>query len=249
VTAGSSGRVGEYLSHAGSNLAGAKSRARHDPAGIVNPSVRVQRMTGSNPEVRPATAADHEAAAEALALAFADDPAWAHLLPDAAARAEQLLDFFTVEIDHLVPEYRQLWVTEEGSGAALWARPGRWRVPLLRTLRPARRMASVFGRRLPLALWTQLRLERHHPAKSEHWYLHYLGVEPRRQGRGLGGALLRPVLELCDRERTPAYLESSTNRNRVLYERNDFTLTGTFAMPAAGPPIREMWRNPVPGSA
>jgi hypothetical protein len=38
-------------------------------------------MTGPNPGVRPATEDDHEAAAEALAPAFADDPAWAHLLP------------------------------------------------------------------------------------------------------------------------------------------------------------------------
>lgn len=42
-------------------------------------------MVGATPGVRPATEDDHEAAAEVLALAFADDPAWAHLLPDAAA--------------------------------------------------------------------------------------------------------------------------------------------------------------------
>ncbi len=202
-----------------------------------------------NPEVRPATEEDYEAAAEVLALAFADDPAWAHLLPDDATRAERLLDFFTIEINNLVPDYRQLWVTEDGSGAAIWAHPGRWRVPLLRTMRPARRLTGVFGRRLALATWTQLRLERHHPSKSAHWYLHYLGVEPRRQGSGLGGALMAPVLELCDREEIPAYLESSTERSRVLYERNAFALTGTFPMPASGPPVREMWRDPVPDSA
>jgi GNAT superfamily N-acetyltransferase len=202
-------------------------------------------MAGPNPEVRPATEDDHEAAAEALALAFADDPAWAHLLPDSAAvRAERLLAFFTVEIRNLVPEFRQVWVTEDGGGAAIWARPGGWRVPLLRTWREARPMAGVFGRRLPLATWTQLRLERHHPRNPPHWYLHYLGVEPRRQGRGLGGALLAPVLAQCDREGAPAYLEASTERNSMLYQRNGFTLTETFNIPAGGPPIREMWRDP-----
>jgi GNAT superfamily N-acetyltransferase len=161
-------------------------------------------MAGPNPQVRPATGDDHEAAAEALALAFADDPAWAHLLPDSATRAERLLAFFTVEIGNLTPEHRELWVAEDGSAAAVWGRPGRWRVPLRRTLRPARRMAGVFGRRLPLATWTQLRLERRHPRAPKHWYLHYIGVEPRRQGHGLGAALLAPVLELCDGEGTPA---------------------------------------------
>jgi GNAT superfamily N-acetyltransferase len=201
-------------------------------------------MDDPSPQVRPGTAADHEPAAEALALAFADDPAWAHLLPDPVTRAERLLAFFTAEIGNLVPEHRLLWVTDDGSGAAIWAHPGRWRVPLMRTLRPVLRMSAVFGRRLPLALWTQLRLERHHPRSPRHWYLHYIGVEPRRQGRGLGAALLAPVLELCDREGTPAHLESSSERNRALYERNGFALTETFDMPAGGPPLREMWREP-----
>jgi GNAT superfamily N-acetyltransferase len=201
-------------------------------------------MAGPNPQVRPATDDDHETAAEALALAFADDPAWAHLLPDPASRAERLLIFFTAEIANLAPDYRELWVTEDGSGAAIWGPPGRWRVPFPRTLRPARRMATVFGRRLPLAIWTQLRFERLHPRRPRHWYLHYVGVEPRRQGRGLGAALIAPVLELCDREQTAAYLESSSERNRALYERSGFSPSGTFDMPAGGPPICEMWRDP-----
>jgi GNAT superfamily N-acetyltransferase len=200
-----------------------------------------------NPRVRPATPDDHEAAAEALALAFAADPAWEHLLPDSGTRAERLLAFFTAEIGNLTPEHRQVWITEDGSGAAVWAAPGRWRVPLLRTLRQARPMAAVFGRRLSLATWTLLRIERHHPSTPGHWYLHYLGVEPRRQGRGLGAALLAPVLERCDHEEIPAHLEASTERNRVLYERNGFALTGTYEMPAGGPPLREMWRNPHSG--
>jgi GNAT superfamily N-acetyltransferase len=200
---------------------------------------------GPIPAVRAGTADDREAAAEALALAFADDPAWAHLMPDDVSRAERLLVYFTAELENVVPDYRQIWVTDDGSGAAVWGPPGSWRVPMLRTLRPARQMAKAFGRRLPLAIWTQLRLERLH-ARERHWYLHYLGVEPRRQGRGLGGALLDPVLRLCDDEQTGAYLESSTERNRRLYERNGFSVTDTFTLPSGGPVVREMWRDPQP---
>ena len=90
-----------------------------------------------------------------------------------------------------------------------------------------------------------MRLERHHPKSPEHWYLHYLGVEPRRQGKGLGGALLAPVLERCDAEGIPAYLESSTEPQPELYERNGFDLTDVFNMPVKGPPVREMWRDPA----
>jgi GNAT superfamily N-acetyltransferase len=190
------------------------------------------------------SAADHEAAAEALALAFADDPCWAHLLREDSSRAEKLLAYFTSEIETLVPEYREVWVADDGSGAAIWAPPGRWRIPLGLTMREAGSMLGVFGRRLPLGLRALIRLEGHHPKSPRHWYLHYLGVEPRRQGRGLGGALLKPVLDICDRERIPAHLEASTDRNRMLYERNGFSLTEVFDMPGrGGPPIREMWRE------
>jgi GNAT superfamily N-acetyltransferase len=193
---------------------------------------------------RPGTPADHEAAAEALALAFVDDPGWTHLLPDPVDRGERLLRFFTAEIANVVPGYRELWVTEDGSGAALWGRPGRWRVPFARTARPTVEMARVFGRRLPLATWSQLRFERLHPRRPEHWYLHYIGVEPRSQGKGLGAALLAPVLEQCDESGTPAYLESSSERSQFLYERHGFALTRTFSLPGGGPPIRKMWRQP-----
>jgi GNAT superfamily N-acetyltransferase len=201
------------------------------------------------PRIRPAESrADHEAAAEALALAFADDPAWAHLLPDDATRAEQLLLFFNAEVEHLDPEDHEVWLAEDGAGAAVWVRPGRWRQPISVAMRQMRPMARVFGRRLGLAFWAQLRFERRHPSSPRHWYLHYLGVEPRHQGRGLGGALMAPVLAECDAAGIPAYLESSTERNRRLYERNGFTLTRTFGLPIGGPPIREMWREPGPGS-
>lgn len=200
------------------------------------------------PQARPAGGAgDHEAAAEALALAFADDPAWSHLLPDDETRAERLLAFFTTEIANVVPEYRQVWLTADGGGAAIWAAPGNWRVPFRRTIRPTRRLAAVFGHRLGLATWTQLRFERHHPASPPHWYLYAIGVEPRQQGRGLGATLLAPVLERCDREGLPAYLESSKDENLPFYERHGFEVIETLHLPLGGPPIRKMWRPPPEG--
>ena len=96
------------------------------------------RRARDNGPARPSPPTELEAAAEALALAFADDPCWAHLLPDDETRAEKLLAYFTSEIETLVPSYREVWVTEDGGGAAIWAPPGRWRVPLGLTLREAR---------------------------------------------------------------------------------------------------------------
>ena len=70
-----------------------------------------------------------------------------------------------------------------------------------------------------------------------------LGVDPPRQGEGLGSALMQPVLELCDRERVPAYLESSKERNVDFYARHGFRVTSELRLPK-GPAMWPMWRNP-----
>jgi ribosomal protein S18 acetylase RimI-like enzyme len=105
-------------------------------------------------------------------------------------------------------------------------------------------MVNVFGRRLPLALRTRLRMESRHPRNPCHWYLAIMGVDPRCQGRGLGSKLMRPVLETLDAEGTPAYLEASTLRSRALYERHGFAVTGEFKLPSGGPTLWQMWREP-----
>ncbi len=53
----------------------------------------------------------------------------------------------------------------------------------------------------------------------------------------------------CVTVTVPARLESSTERIRALHERNGFVLTETFEMPAGGPPLREMWRDPATTAA
>jgi GNAT superfamily N-acetyltransferase len=68
------------------------------------------------------------------------------------------------------------------------------------------------------------------------------------QGRGFGAALLRPILERCDAEQVPAYLEASTPRNRALYERHGFKVVEECRYASDGPPMWRMWREPhAPG--
>lgn len=198
--------------------------------------------------MRRAEPAEHERLAGTLAAAFADDPAWSWLMPFPDRERRQRL-YFGTELRHLVPGCRETWTVEDGGAAAVWAPPGSWRVPAPTVLREAPAMMRVFGRRLPLALRYLLRAEHKHPRSPEHWYLHYLGAEPARQGQGLGSALMRPVLALCDRDEIGAYLESSSERNRALYERHGFRVVETFEMPGGGPSIRRMWRDPGAGSA
>lgn len=68
------------------------------------------------------------------------------------------------------------------------------------------------------------------------------------QGRGLGGALMRPMLERCDREGLPAYLEASSERSAALYERLGFQIIDELRV-ADSPPLRLMLRPPGPKGA
>jgi ribosomal protein S18 acetylase RimI-like enzyme len=65
----------------------------------------------------------------------------------------------------------------------------------------------------------------YHPSEA-HWYLPLIGVDPFRQGRGLGSALMRHALARCDGEGKPAFLESSNPKNVSLYERHGFEVLG-----------------------
>jgi hypothetical protein len=52
------------------------------------------------------------------------------------------------------------------------------------------------------------------------------------------------VLERCDRDFLPAYLESSKEANLGFYRRLGFEVTKTLDLPGGGPRIWPMWREP-----
>jgi GNAT superfamily N-acetyltransferase len=92
-----------------------------------------------------------------------------------------------------------------------------------------------------------LQIERLHAAQSPpHSYLGYLGTRRDRQGQGLGTQMLAEVLAGADTDGMPAYLESSSERNLPLYERNGFRVVGELQALGHGPAIWRMWREPPP---
>jgi ribosomal protein S18 acetylase RimI-like enzyme len=197
------------------------------------------------PRIRKAGPGDVPDLADTLARAFHDDPGFSHLLPDPSDRTDRLRGFFETELRGAGISLDLTWTTDDLSGAAIWMPPDKWRVPVSATLRELAPMARVFGRRLPLAFRSRMRMEGRHPKKPSHGYLLMMGVAPERQGRGLGTALLEPHLASLDGARTAAYLEASSTRSRELYRRNGFEVTGQLDLPAGGPPLWLMWREPA----
>jgi len=81
-----------------------------------------------------------------------------------------------------------------------------------------------------------------HHIEEPHWYLPMIGVDPSRQGQGLGSALLAHALARCDAEHMPAYLESSNPATVPLYQRHGFRVTAEIQA-GASPVIYPMLRD------
>jgi GNAT superfamily N-acetyltransferase len=137
----------------------------------------------------------------------------------------------------------ECYATEDGAGGALWLPPEKWHLGPLAQLRLAPGMIVAMGPRLPQLLRAISTIESNHPQKP-HYYLPFVGVEPELQGKGIGTELLQPILDRCDREGTPAYLEATTSRNRACYLKQGFEVTEEFRYPKGGPPSWRMWREP-----
>jgi ribosomal protein S18 acetylase RimI-like enzyme len=192
--------------------------------------------------VRPATIDDRGAIVRALARAFEHDPLACFALRSDAGKTRALETTFDVAFRRWTLPVGGAWVAEGGAGAALWGPPGQWNP--LRGWPDALALArSVGWTRLPRVLRGIGRVDRKHP-KAPHWYLFAIGVDPDHQGRGVGTALLRPVLSQCDELGEAAYLEASTEANARLYARHGFRLVEAVDVEDGGPTARLMWRSP-----
>lgn len=206
----------------------------------------VDAMTTAQTEVGRAPRGDHSTVGSALGAAFIDDPVFQWLIPpDASNRDNRLVTFFTSMARSYLRRDKYVYRAGEGDGGALWSAPGSWALPMSEVLRESVPAARAFGRNLPRALRSQLFIESKHPKDPKHWYLGYLGVAPTQQGRGLGGAMLHAVLDEADKTGTPAYLESSNERNLSLYERHGFKVIEAVKLLGSGPTVWRMWREPT----
>ncbi|MFZ5670039.1 MAG: GNAT family N-acetyltransferase [Pseudomonadota bacterium] len=179
---------------------------------------------------------EREPVMDVLTLAFSTDPAVRYMFPDAAVFLKAFPRLVTAMCGSAIAG-GTAWAVEGNAAAALWLAPGEDAdgesigalveefVPLERAIVLAQ-VGELMGQFHP-----------HEP----HWYLSMVGVDPSRQGQGLGAALLKEGLARCDAEGLPAYLESSSPRNVPLYERHGFEVIGLIK-PGDHPGLVPMYR-------
>jgi ribosomal protein S18 acetylase RimI-like enzyme len=192
--------------------------------------------------VRKATGDDRSALVDTLTVVFHDDPVFRWWVPDPQRRPLILRSFFEVVVDVFQP-HDELYVTEpDPVSTAIWVPPG---------CQPSGEEGEqMVGWLVTAAAETADRLltafelmEEQHPHGS-HAYLFFLATLPQWQSRGIGSALMREVLDRCDRDGIPAYLEATSIDSQRLYLRHGFEVTGEIRLPD-GPSMWPMWREPA----
>jgi ribosomal protein S18 acetylase RimI-like enzyme len=184
--------------------------------------------------VRRATRADVPELAAVLARAFAHDPFFSWLAGEGPERGQRMRDGWAGLLRFGSAGLRETWTTDERAGAAIWIPPGRNASSVLDSLRltpPLARMTTWPRLRAVAAALDTLEAHRRRHVPRPHYHLAALGVEPDRQGEGIGSALIAPVLEASDAAGIEAYLETATARNVLLYERHGFDVVEELILP------------------
>ena len=208
---------------------------------MLNEAITKERIEIDSADVKPVVSSFDiraEAATSVVTLAFSTDPVARWMYPD----PDQYLQHFPQFIRAFAGksfENGTAYLAPDFAGAALWLKPG---------VEPNEdALIGLFWESTSSEVQKDLfpmfeQMGAFHP-KDPHWYLPMIGVEPSRQGSGVGSALMQHSLANCDADALPAYLESSNPKNIPLYERFGFELIGTIKAGDA-PPLFPMLRKP-----
>jgi ribosomal protein S18 acetylase RimI-like enzyme len=196
--------------------------------------------------VRRAREEDLDALALTFSHAFHDDPLTNWLLPSGRRHQAASRRYFRLLLGHLSHDLELTYTTPELDGAAVWLPPGKQQISPRRQAELVPRFALALG---PLRIPRGLRLIAHMDAlharfaPEPHYTLSVLGVVPERQGRGLGAALIEPMLARSDNERLRVYVDTAKPDKVAFYERQGFVLGAETKHPEF-PTLWSMTREP-----
>ena len=192
------------------------------------------------------------ATSEMLARAFHDDPPNVWMFPDEDKRRTAMLSDFRMAIKYGV-RYGKVYSTDgSNEGAAVWLPPDQPTTSMLRMMRVGFWDLAFAPLKLGVGFMPRFfaamsKIDELHKtdAPRRHWYLMVLGVDPARQGQGVGSALIQPGLEQADRDRVPCYLETAKEINVTFYKKHGFEVVREIDLPRGGPRLWTMLREPV----
>ncbi len=196
-------------------------------------------IVSNQTEIRPVQQSEADRLAATVTLAFCADPAARWIWPDANQHISALMPLVGAFGGEAALENGTAHVIGDFLGVAIWLQPG---VGL-----DEEAMGEIFAKHVKEPHLSAVNalfeaMADYHP-QEPHWYLPLMGVDPAYWRRGLGSALLQHALSVCDRNRTPAYLEATSPASARLYQRHGFEVLGEIVI-GSSPPLFPMIRNP-----
>ena len=157
------------------------------------------------PVIRPAEPRDVPRIAATLTVSLAESR-WVRWALPVDGRTQRLTRL--AELDaHRGVTTGTTWVSEDVDAVASWEAPEGAATPVPADVRSAldREVPRLHADRADAVARTDAELAAVLPAVP-YWRLRALATRPRSRRRGLGGAVLAPVLDRCDRDGVPAAL-------------------------------------------
>jgi GNAT superfamily N-acetyltransferase len=214
------------------------------PSALVGEREKKKTMTKKLPHITLITEEQIPLAGEMLEQAFFNDPLDVYTAPDPETRTRIFSWFFAQAVRDEASTHTIYTTVGQPEGVAVWLPP---HTNEQATQSASDEMERRFGREAYERFtdtFSYFHRIHHEVIASPHWYLELLGVDPHRQGQGIGKALLIPVLQRADAEGLPCYLETFTRRNIPFYESSGFQVAQSGIEPKSMVPFWAMKREP-----
>ncbi|MFA5604615.1 MAG: GNAT family N-acetyltransferase [Dehalococcoidales bacterium] len=188
-----------------------------------------------------------EKASQMFTRAFYNDPFSLYAFPDTKERDSRLIYMNEMSLRYGM-RYGMVYAPSERiEGGAIWMPPGKATLSILGFL-----LSGGITPIIKMGLKTELKMlpldkfmeQKHRKlVPYPHWYLALLGVDPQYQKQGYAGKLLRPMLEKLDNENMPCYLETSSEKNYLMYRHFGFEIIDEYVLPKADIKLWAMLRK------
>jgi GNAT superfamily N-acetyltransferase len=178
-------------------------------------------------EIRIAGQDDIEPAVQTLVKAFEHYPLTLQAI-SADGYLDRLARYHRLFLTSIGLAHGRVWVAADHSAVAIWTTPA---TPPDLFAPLAAEFTEISGDRAQVAATYERAMGILRP-RGPVWFV---GVDPARQGQGLGRAVITPGLQAADADDVPAFLETQDSANVPFYESLGFDVIGELDLPDNGP--------------
>jgi GNAT superfamily N-acetyltransferase len=188
------------------------------------------------------------------AKAFADDPVFSYLTPEARQSRLEALTWLLNNALEYCYLYGNIYTTSDLKGVAAWLPPEKSSLTGIQLLQQILQLRLYL---LPFKCgWNRLGrwlsflkvIENYHQLDMPnqlHWYLALMFVNPHYQKQGVGSTLLKPILDRSCDEKLPCYLVTFTEQAVKFYQKNGFEIIRKSQVSEDAPVFWNLFKDEV----